>query len=58
MLTIATAALSIGVDCPDVRQIIHWGIPSTIEQYVQKFGHAGRDNLLSLAVLINGKISC
>ena len=46
-LIIATAALSMGVDFPDVRQVIHWGIPSTIEQYVQEIGRAGRDNLPS-----------
>ena len=56
-LIFATAALSMGVDCPDVCQVIHWGIPSTIEQYVQEIGRAGRDNLPSQAILISGKIS-
>lgn len=56
-LILTTVALSMGVDCPDVRQVIHWGIPSTIEKYVQEIGRAGRDNNLSQAILISGKTS-
>jgi len=33
-LVIATVAFSMGVDCPDVHRIIHWGAPSGLEQYV------------------------
>ena len=42
-LVVATTAYGMGVDCPDIRRIIHWGSPSTIEEYVQETGCAGRD---------------
>ena len=45
-----------GVDCRDIRTIIHWGVPSDIEQYVQETGRAGRDGLQAEAVLHQGKI--
>ena len=51
-LIITTTVFSMGIDCPDLHQIIHWGISSTLEQYVQEIGHAGRDGCLSHAILI------
>jgi len=56
-LIIATTAFSMGIDCPDVHQIIHWGVPSSLEQYVQEIGRAGRDGLPSQATLFMGKLS-
>ena len=35
---IATSAFRLGVDIPDIRRIIHWGLPSTKEEYVQETG--------------------
>ena len=32
---IATTAFGMGIDCPDIERIIHWGPPGTREQYVQ-----------------------
>ena len=41
-----------GVDCPDVSQVIHLGPPNDVESYVQETGHAGRNGSLALAVLL------
>lgn len=51
-IVIATVAFGMGVDCPDVRQIMHYGAPSLIEEYVQEIGRAGRDQLQSKAILL------
>lgn len=56
-LIIATTAFSMGVDCPDVRQIIHWGASCSLEQYAQEIGRAGRDSQASKAILIKTKYS-
>lgn len=37
-VVIATTAFGMGVDCADIRVIIHWGPPSTLEQYLQETG--------------------
>lgn len=55
-LLIATTAFGMGVDCRDIRTIIHWGVPNDIEHYVQETGRAGRDGLQAEAVLHQGKI--
>ena len=55
-LVIATTAFGLGVDCPDFRRVIHWGLPSNVEEYVQEIGGAGRDGLGMQAILYRGKI--
>ena len=37
-LVIATMSFGMGIDCSDLRRVIHWGLPSTIEDYVQETG--------------------
>ena len=51
-IVIATIAFAMGVDCPDIRQVLHYGPPSLVEEYVQETGRAGRDGLPSKAILI------
>ena len=54
-LVIATTAFGMGIDCPDIRQIIHWGMPSSLEEYVQETGRGGHDGNQSRAILYEGK---
>jgi ATP-dependent DNA helicase RecQ len=42
-----------GVNCPDVRLIIHLGPPSEFEMYVQEIGRGGMDGLPSYAILLS-----
>ena len=53
---IATTAFGMGIDCPDIRWIVHWGPPSLVEEYVQEAGRAGRDGAASTAVLMYGRV--
>ena len=53
-LVIATTAFSMGIDCPDIRNVIHFGPPPTVEQYIQEIGRAGRDGQQSTALLLYG----
>ena len=49
---VATSALGMGVDIPDIRCIIHMDRPRTLLDYAQESGRAGRDGLRSEAVII------
>ncbi len=51
----ATVVFGLGVDCPDVRQVIHLGAPVDTESYIQESGRAGRDGNAALALLLKKK---
>ena len=50
-IVFATVAIGMGVDIPHIREVIHIGPPSSVQQYFQETGRAGRDGLSSKALL-------
>jgi ATP-dependent DNA helicase RecQ len=54
-VVVATTAFGMGIDKPDIRLVLLYNLPESLESYVQMVGRAGRDGVPSATVLFAGR---